>query len=142
MALRLKTAFIAASTAAVMIAASHTTAASRIIRHSNHQFQQVQLPTGKPGQMRVGMWVFNPGNGRIRLCVLGDKDDEAVMSCSAWTGEGPAGRYRLQQMYTFRRPGARRSGIWILNYRTGTARACLINDLANPIGSLKCSQTQ
>ena len=142
MATRLKSAFIAAAAATVAIAVADVSAASRIIRHSNHQFQQVQLPTGKPGQMRVGMWVFNPSNGRIRLCVLGDQTDEAVMSCSAWTGEGPAGRYRLQQMYTFRRPGARRSGIWILNYRTGTARACLINDLTNPVASLKCSPTR
>ena len=142
MASRLKSALIAAGAAALTIVAADFAAASRIVRHVNHQFQQVRLPTGAPGVFRVGMWVFNPGNGRIRLCVLGNGSEEAVMSCSPWTGEGPAGRYRLQQMYPTRRPGAMRSGIWILNYQTGTARACLIGDLANPVGSLKCSPTR
>ena len=130
---------------ALMLAATTPAfAKSRYIGHVNHQFRQVQLPTGVKGQFRIGLWTLNPGNGRLRLCVLGDgKEGTSVMRCSAWSGGGPAGRYYLMPMHRVRRHSWQSPpGLWILNRHTGSARACLITDMKDPTGSLRCSNTQ
>ena len=128
--------------AAIALLAGTVSVSARVVASTNHQFKQVQLPTGSQGEFNVGIWIFNPANGRIRLCVLGNGNDQPAMTCSPGAGEGPAGRYYLQQIHSYRRPGMKRSGIWILNRQTGAARACVISDLDNPVGSLKCSKTQ
>ena len=65
------------------------------------------------------------------------------MTCSAWVGEGPPGAYRLMQIRINRRNITNiRAGLWILNYKTGDARACVITDIDDPTGSLKCSKSR
>jgi len=119
-------------------------AKTSFIRHANHQFRQVKLPTDVPGQFRIGLWTLNPGNGRLRLCMLNDgKEGASVMKCSAWSGGSPSGRYYLMPMHRVRRHSWQSSpGLWILNRQTGHARACLITDMKDPTGSLRCSNTQ
>jgi len=119
-------------------------AQARIMPSRQHQFQQALLPSKIPGQYRVGLWVFNAANGRLRLCVLNeDKDPAPVMKCSPWAGEGPAGLYYLMQIRIRARSGVKaRAGLWILNRRSGQARACVIRDMDDPTGSLRCSKVQ
>jgi hypothetical protein len=123
------------------IAASSNAQPSASVRH---QFQYAQLPTSVQGRYRTGLWAFNPATGKVRLCVLGGKAESgAVMSCSAWIGEGPPGSYRLMPININRRNiTGFRAGIWILNYKTGDTRACVIADVDDPTGSLKCSKSQ
>ena len=115
-----------------------------VMRHANHQFRQVKLPTDRPNEFRIGLWTLNPSNGRLRLCVLNNgKEGASVMSCSAWSGGGPAGRYYLMPMHRVRRHSWQSPpGLWILNRQTGSARACLITDLKDPTRTLRCSNTQ
>lgn len=118
---------------------------ARISYSSRHQFQYAQIPTSVQGRFRIGLWAFNPATGKVRLCVLGGAKGEAgkVMTCSAWVGEGPPGAYRLMQIRINRNNVTGfRAGLWILNYKTGDARACVITDIDDPTGSLKCSKSQ
>ena len=117
---------------------------ARISYSSRHQFQYAQLPTSVQGRYRIGLWAFNPENGKVRLCVLGGKGETGkVMTCSSWVGEGPPGSYRLMQIRINRNNITDfRAGLWILNYKTGDARACVITDVDDPTGSLKCSKSQ
>lgn len=116
-------------------------AAADIRRPVRYQFQQVMLPTSDPQDYRVGLWTLDPDTGRVRLCVTDDEAKGPVMECSAWTSEAPAGRYQLMQMQARRRHGmAVQAGVWIVNYETGSARACLIGDLEKPAASLRCSE--
>lgn len=111
----------------------------------SHQFQQALLPTDTPGLYKLGIWAFNRTNGRIRLCVLNEDGEanEPIMKCSAWTGSGPAGQYYLMQIRRHpRQPGRFRAGLWILNRQSGNARACVITDMKDPTGSLRCSNIQ
>ena len=119
-------------------------AKSQFVRRVQHQFRQVQLPTDVPGQIRIGLWTLNPSNGRLRLCVSNNGKERApAVTCSAWSGGGPAGRYYLMPMQRMRRNSWQSPpGLWILNYQTGNARACLITELKDPAGSLKCSNMQ
>jgi hypothetical protein len=41
-----------------------------------------------------------------------------------------------------RQPGRFRAGLWILNRQSGHARACVITDMNDPTGSLRCSKVQ
>lgn len=117
---------------------------ARIAYSSRHQFQYAQIPTSVQGRYRIGLWAFNPANGKVRLCVLGGKGEaNKVMTCSAWIGEGPPGAYRLMKIRINRNNITDfRAGLWILNYVTGDARACVITDIDDPTGSLKCSKSQ
>lgn len=130
--------------ALMLSATAPSLANARIVRHVNHQFRQVQLPTDVPGQVRIALWTLNPSDGRLRLCVLNDgKKGAQVMTCSAWSGGGPSGRYYLMPMNRVRRQSWQSpAGLWILNRQTGHARVCLITDLKDPAGSLRCSNTQ
>lgn len=126
------------------------TPASASARHgfstsSRHQFQYAQIPTSVQNRYRVGLWTFNPGTGKLRLCVLGGGKGEPgrIMTCSAWVGESPPGTYRLMQIRINRNNvSGFKAGLWIINYRTGDARACVITDVDDPTGSLKCSKSQ
>lgn len=112
---------------------------------SRHQFQYAQIPTSVQNRYRVGLWSFNPGTGKLRLCVLGGAKGEPgkIMTCSAWVGEGPPGSYRLMQIRVNRNNVSDfKAGLWIINYRTGDTRACVITDVDDPTGSLKCSKSQ
>jgi len=136
---------LAVITALSLTVAAPTLAKARIMTpHTNHQFRQVQLPTGVPNRYRPGLWTLNPGTGRLRLCVLGSGDASSpVMACSPWSGAGAVGRYYLMPMQNLRYgKWHSQPGLWILNRRTGTARACVITDLKDPTGALKCSSTQ
>lgn len=135
----------AALGAALALTAIAGTAQSRVPYTQQHQFQQALLPTDTPGAYKLGIWVFNRANGRIRLCVLNDEAEAGapVMKCSAWTGSGPAGQYYLMQIRRHpRQPGRFRAGLWILNRESGHARACVITDMNDPTGSLRCSKVQ
>lgn len=131
--------------AALALTATIGVAHSRVPHTQDHQFQQALLPTDTPGLYKLGIWVFNRANGRIRLCVL-NEDGEAnapVMKCSPWMGSGPAGQYYLMQIRRHpRQPGHFRAGLWILNRETGHARACVITDINDPTGTLRCSKVQ
>jgi hypothetical protein len=126
------------------------TPASASARHgfsasSRHQFQYAQIPTSVQNRYRVGLWTFNPGTGKLRLCVLGGGKGEPgrIMTCSAWVGESPPGTYRLMQIRINRNNVSDfKAGLWIINYRTGDTRACVITDIDDPTGSLKCSKSQ
>jgi hypothetical protein len=134
-----------AALAALMLSATAPALAkTQFVRQVNHQFRQVQLPTDAPGQFRIGLWTFNPSNGRLRLCVLNDgKEGASAMTCSAWSGGGPSGQYYLMPMRRVRRHSWQSPpGLWILNRQTGHVRACLITELKDPTGSLRCSSTQ
>jgi len=138
-----RTLILAALGAALTLTA--TAAQSRVPSSRQHQFQQARLPTDTPGQYKLGIWAFNRGNGRLRLCVLNEEAEasEPVMKCSAWTGSGPAGQYYLMQIRRHpRQPGRFRAGLWILNRQTGHTRACVITDMKDPTGSLRCSAAQ
>jgi hypothetical protein len=116
-------------------------AAADIRRPVRYQFQQVLLPTGDPQDYRVGLWTLDPGTGRVRLCVADDAAKGPVMECSEWTSAGPQGHYRLMQMRVRRRRGMPvQAGVWVINYRTGNVRACLIGDPDKPAASLRCSE--
>jgi hypothetical protein len=135
----------AALVVATAIAATTSVAKSRVPHAQQHQFQQAMLPTDTPGKYKLGIWAFNRGNGRIRLCVLNEEAEasDPVMKCSAWTGSGPAGQYYLMQIRRHpRQPGRFRAGLWILNRVTGHTRACVITDMNDPTGSLRCSASQ
>ena len=129
----------------VLGASAAATARHSFAASARHQFQYAQIPTSVRNRYRVGLWTFNPGTGKIRLCVLGGGKEEAgkIMTCSAWVGEGPPGTYRLMQIRTNRNNTTSfRAGLWIINYVTGDVRACVITDIDNPTGSLKCSKSQ
>ena len=119
-------------------------AKTQFVRRVQHQFRQVQLPTDVPGRFRIGLWTLNPSDGRLRQCVSNiGKEGGPVVTCSAWSGGGPSGRYYLMPMQRPRRHSWQSPpGLWILNYQTGNARACLITELKDPAGSLKCSNMQ
>ena len=127
------------------LAAALAVTAAPCAAFAQHQFQQAMLPTDTPGHYKLGIWAFNSVNGRIRLCVL-NEDAEAgapVMKCSPWTGSGPTGQYYLMQIRRHpRQPGRFRAGLWILNRETGNTRACVITDMNDPTGSLRCSKVQ
>ena len=130
---------------AAAIGLSGTSAARAQYAHgAQHQFQQAMLPTKTAGRFRLGLWIFNATNGRLRLCVLNETDETApVMKCSAWAGNGPKGRYYLMQIRMQARYGAQaRSGLWILNRQTGQARACVVGNVDDPTTSLRCSKVQ
>jgi len=130
---------------AFALAATTGIAQSRVPYSNQHQFQQALLPTDTPGQYKLGIWTFNRANGRLRLCVLNEEAEanEPVMKCSPWMGSGPAGQYYLMQIRRHpRQPGRFRAGLWILNRETGHARACVITDMNDPTGSLRCSKVQ
>ncbi|HUT51560.1 MAG TPA: hypothetical protein VM325_19700 [Alphaproteobacteria bacterium] len=130
---------------ALVLTAAAGTAGARVPIAQQHQFQQAMLPTDTPGAFRLGIWVFNRANGRIRLCVLNDEAEAGapVMKCSTWTGSGPAGLYYLMQIRRHpRQPGRFRAGLWILNRASGHTRACVITDMKDPTGTLRCSKIQ
>jgi hypothetical protein len=140
-----RTLILAALGAALAFTATTGAAKSRVPYARQHQFQQALLPTDTPGKYKLGIWAFNRGNGRLRLCVLNEEAEasEPVMKCSAWTGSGPAGQYYLMQIRRHpRQPGRFRAGLWILNRETGHTRACVITDMKDPTGSLRCSGSQ
>jgi hypothetical protein len=136
----------AALGAALAFAATAPGAAqARLPFSQQHQFQQARLPTDTPNVYRLGMWIFSATTGRVRLCVLNDEAEQTapVMKCSAWTGNGPAGRYYLMQIRRHARmPGRFRAGLWILNRKSGHVRACVITDTKDPTGTLRCSKVQ
>jgi len=135
----------AALGAALAFTAAAGTAQARVPPAQQHQFQQAMLPTDTPGAYRLGLWIFNASNGRIRLCVLNEEAEAGapVMKCSAWTGNGPEGQYYLMQIRRHpRQPGKFRAGLWILNRASGQARACVITDMNDPTGTLRCSKVQ
>jgi hypothetical protein len=135
----------AALGAAFALTAASGAVQARVPYNQYYQFQQAMLPTDTPNEYRLGIWIFSPANGRIRLCVL-NEDAEAtapVMKCSAWTGSGPAGQYYLMQIRRHpSQPGRYRAGLWILNRETGHARACVITDMKDPTGTLHCSKVE
>ncbi len=126
------------------------TPASASARHgfstsSRHQFQYAQIPTSVQNRYRVGLWIFNPAGGKLRLCLLGGGKGEGgkIMTCSAWVGESPPGTYRLMRIRINRNHvGDFKAGLWIVNYRTGETRACVVTNIDDPTGSLKCSKSQ
>ena len=116
-------------------------------RPVNHYIRQTRLPGAVPGAYRSGLWILNPKDGRVRLCVVADKAAKAddVLQCSAWAGGGAAqGRYQISDIRgQLPTAGNRRIwgviGVWILNYQTGQVRACLIQNFNQPAKSLRCS---
>lgn len=110
---------------------------------ARHQFRQVRLPTGEPNGFRVGLWILNPSTGKVRLCLLDDKSTKNAMKCSPWLGGGSPGKYRVMHMNVPRHISAGvKAGLWIVNYETGAARACVIADLMDPTGTLSCARSQ
>ena len=146
-------AFAAAS---VTLATMTTLATSEAQAHTfgrvvNHYIRQATFPGSVAGTVRVGLWIMNPQSGRVRLCMLDDPgaDKENVLKCSNWAGGSKEpGRYNmininLRLRGRFYRPGAtpRKGivGVWVINYHTGTVSACIVHNLDDPAGSLKCS---
>ena len=122
---------------------------ARVIKRPvNHYIRQTRLPGAEPGTYRSGLWILNPRTGRVRLCVLANKPQQAdsVLDCSPWAGGGSAeGRYQMTDIRGQYTLGTTRRvwgviGVWVLNYQTGQVRACLFQDRARPAASLKCSQ--
>lgn len=116
-----------------------------------HHFRQTVIPTGEAGKVHVGLWILNPSNGRVRLCLLDEPgaDKKDFLKCSKWLGGSEvAGHYQMMDIRR-RLPSYYRrflttqqkslSGVWILNYQTGAAQACVITNSDDPTGSLTCS---
>lgn len=110
---------------------------------ARHQFRQVMLPTGEPNAFRVGLWILNPSTGKVRLCLLDDESTKNAMKCSPWLGGDSPGKYRVMHMNVPRHMSAGvKAGLWIVNYETGAARACVIGDLMDPTGTLSCARSR
>lgn len=110
---------------------------------ARHQFRQVMLPSAEPRAFRAGLWILNPSTGKVRLCLLDDESSKNAMKCSPWLGGDSPGRYRIMHMNVPRHMSAGvKAGLWIVNYETGAARACVIGDLADPTGTLNCARSQ
>ena len=153
-------AFIAAAmtfTATLAISTVGPTAeanAHTYTRPTNHYIRQVTFPGAEAGKVRVGLWIMNPRNGRVRLCMLDDPETEKenVLKCSNWAGGSKEpGRYNMMDIRSrvtrrFRRPGTIPQkgvvGVWVINYHTGNVRACIVHNPDDPAGSLKCSGVQ
>ena len=143
-------ALLAAPAAFGLLALPSSSEARVAPRIVNHYIRQTRLPGAQPGTYRSGLWVLNPATGRVRLCVVAERGTatEKVLQCSPWAGGGePTGRYQITdirgqyQLSTTRRVWGV-IGVWVLNYRTGQVRACLIQDFAQPTASLRCSELQ
>jgi hypothetical protein len=142
-----------ASLACVFTTALPQQAEAHIVpaRNVRHLFRQTVIPSNEAGKARVGLWILNPTNGKVRLCLLDEPEEEKknFLKCSGWLGGSEvAGRYRMLDIrrrlpsYYRRllpRTGNKLSGVWILNYQTGAATACVITNRDNPTGSLSCS---
>jgi hypothetical protein len=138
----------------VFTAAAPPEATAQVIPNPyiRHQFRQTVIPSGEAGKVYVGLWILNPINGRIRLCLLDDpgKENKNSLKCSKWLGGSEvAGRYRMMDIrrrlpsrYRRLMPSSQRnlSGVWILNYQTGAAQACVITNADDPAGSLTCAK--
>lgn len=145
--------FAAAFTATTIGPTAEATAHT-YTRPTNHYIRQVTFPGAQPDQVRIGLWIMNPRIGRVRLCMLDSdgEDNPNVLKCSNWAGGSKEpGRYNMMDIrsrvnYRFRRPGtAPRKGVvgvWVINYHTGNVRACIISNLDDPAGSLKCSEVK
>ncbi|MEQ8698822.1 MAG: hypothetical protein RLT05_19985 [Bauldia litoralis] len=142
-----------ASLACVFTTALPQDAQAHVVPPTNvrHLFRQTLIPTGEAGKAHVGLWILNPANGRVRLCLLEEPgaDSKEFLKCSKWLGGSDvAGRYRMMDINR-RLPSYYRrlmttsatglSGVWILNYQTGAAQACVITNRDNPTGSLTCA---
>ena len=118
-----------------------------------YHFRQTIIPGNDAGSARVGLWILNPSNGRLRLCLLDQPEANKAdfLKCSKWQGGSEVlGRYQMMDIrsrlpYSYRRllptTGKNLYGAWILNYETGAAQACLITNLDDPTGSLTCAAT-
>ncbi len=138
----------------VFTAAAPPQAAAQVIPNPNvrHLFRQTVLPGGAAGTPRIGLWILNPANGRVRLCVLDDPatHKQDFLKCSKWQGsDGPPGRYGMIDVsrrlpYRFRRPLTPGQpgtiGVWVLEYHSGAAQACVVTDANDPAGSLTCTK--
>jgi hypothetical protein len=138
----------------VFTAAAPPAATAQALSNPNirHLFRQTIIPGADGGAARIGLWILNPTNGRVRLCLLEDTatHKQDFLKCSKWLGgDGPQGRYVLMDVrrrlpYRFRRaltPGQPGTvGVWILEYHSGAARACVATDVNDPTGSLTCAK--
>lgn len=142
-----------ASLACVFTTAVPQDAQAHVVPTTNirHHFRQTIIPSGEAGKSHVGLWILNPTNGRIRLCLLDEPgaENKNFLKCSTWLGgSDAAGLYQMMDINRRMPSHYRRmmttsasslSGVWILNYQTGAAQACLITNPDDPTGSLTCA---
>lgn len=142
-----------ASLTSVFTTALPADAQARVVppAHVRHHFRQTIIPSGEAGKVHIGLWILNPTNGRIRLCLLDPPEDDKkdFLKCSKWLGGSVvAGRYqmmdirrRLPSSYRRLMPSAPNdlAGVWVLNYQTGATQACVITNADDPTGSLTCA---
>ncbi len=142
-----------ASFACVFTAALPQDSLAHVVPNTNvrHHFRQTVIPSGEAGKSQIGLWILNPLNGRVRLCLLDEPGAEKkeFLKCSKWLGGSDVtGSYRMMDINRrlpsyyrrmMRTSATGLSGVWILNYQTGAAQACLITNRDDPTGSLTCA---